>query len=74
MMLKKIFLYSLILSVVLNIAFLQNACAYLDPGTGSYVYQVLVASLIGGVFTIKMFWKKITTFLRINSSENKNEE
>jgi len=41
----------------------QNAFAYLDPGTGSYVFQVLVAALIGGLFTIKIFWQKIKNFL-----------
>jgi len=38
------------------------AYAYLDPGTGSYVFQVLIAAVIGGLFAIKMYWQKIRNF------------
>jgi hypothetical protein len=34
---------------------------YIDPGTGSYIFQVVVASLVGGV---ALFWHKVVTFLR----------
>jgi hypothetical protein len=40
------------------------AFAYLDPGTGSYLFQIMVASLIGGAFAIKTYWSKIKTFMR----------
>jgi len=39
------------------------AFAYLDPGTGSYIFQVLVAMFIGGIFTVKMYWQKIKNFV-----------
>jgi hypothetical protein len=42
--------------------FASQAFAYLDPGTGSYVFQILIAAFIGGLFTIKMFWQKIKNF------------
>lgn len=54
--------YSLILTILIQILFFQNAFAYLDPGTGSYLFQVLVAAIIGGLFTIKMYWQKIKVF------------
>jgi len=56
------FFYSLILTIVLQIFFLKNAFAYLDPGTGSYVFQVLVATAIGGLYVVKMYWQKIKNF------------
>jgi hypothetical protein len=56
------FFSGLILVVTLQFTFSQNAYAYLDPGTGSYIFQVLVATFIGGLFTIKMYWKKIKNF------------
>ncbi len=37
----------------------SSLLAYLDPGTGSMVLQVLLASLLGGAMTIKLFWHKI---------------
>ncbi|MEI6634448.1 MAG: hypothetical protein WCP22_11625 [Chlamydiota bacterium] len=40
------------------------ACAYLDPGTGSYVVQVVIAALVGGGFALKIFWKRISDALR----------
>lgn len=30
--------------------------AYLDPGTGSYIFQVLIAGLVGMGFAIKLSW------------------
>jgi hypothetical protein len=33
--------------------------AYLDPGTGSYVLQLLIAFVIGALFAIKVFWRKL---------------
>lgn len=33
--------------------------AYLDPGTGSYVLQLLIAALLGAGFAVKMYWKNI---------------
>ncbi len=36
--------------------------AYIDPGTGSLIIQVLIASFVGGLFLIKVFWRKIQAF------------
>jgi hypothetical protein len=33
--------------------------AYLDPGTGSLVLQITVASLLGGLFAFKTFWRRL---------------
>lgn len=64
---------SLILAIVVQALLLQNAFAYLDPGTGSYVFQVLVAAVIGGLFTIKIYWRKIKDFV-INCFSRKQEK
>jgi hypothetical protein len=42
----------------------SKAYAYLDPGTGSYVLQLLIASAIGALFALKMFWKRVSTFFK----------
>ena len=42
----------------------QKAYAYLDPGTGSYFLQVFLAALFGALFALKIFWKKISVFLK----------
>jgi len=41
----------------------KHAYAYLDPGSGSYIFQLLIASLLGAVFAMKMFWRNIRSFL-----------
>ena len=38
------------------------AYAYLDPGTGSYFLQIIVATLLGAMYAIKQFWYKIKLF------------
>jgi hypothetical protein len=37
--------------------------AYLDPGSGSILLQLLVAALLGAAFAIKVYWKKIKAAL-----------
>lgn len=54
----------LLLSAAVQGLVLQNAFAYLDPGTGSYVFQALLAVVIGAAFTIKIYWQKLTGFFR----------
>ena len=36
-----------------------DAHAYLDPGTGSYVFQMVIAVILSGAFTIKHFWHRM---------------
>ncbi len=33
--------------------------AYLDPGSGSFLIQLLIAGLVGAGFLVKAYWKKI---------------
>ena len=69
---KKLF-YSLFIIVGLQVTLLQNAFAYLDPGTGSYIFQVRIAAFIGGLFTIKTYWQKIKDVF-INHFSKKKEK
>lgn len=40
------------------------AFAYLDPGTGSYLLQLVLAGILGALLSIKLFWGKIKEFFR----------
>lgn len=40
----------------------QNVYAYLDPGTGSFILQLIIATSLGVAFAIKVYLKKIKTF------------
>jgi hypothetical protein len=43
---------------------LTGGLAYLDPGSGSFIIQILIATLVGGLFIVKSYWQKITGFFR----------
>ncbi len=44
--------------------FLRNNMAYLDPGSGSYLLQLLIAGLLGGIFVVRASWDKIKNLFR----------
>lgn len=47
-----------------------EAYAYLDPGTGSFALQGLIAGVAGGVLSIRTYWRRIGgLFRRKTSSE-----
>ncbi|MCE5313973.1 MAG: hypothetical protein ABFD49_12135 [Armatimonadota bacterium] len=49
----------LTVSVCLLLVSMQGAYAYIDPGTGSYVLQVVVASLLAAAFVVRSTWSNI---------------
>ena len=50
--------------VLFHLMFTPAAYAYLDPGTGSYIFQMFIGVLVGGAFVIKLFWNKIISFFK----------
>ena len=52
----------LIFAVAMHVILPEDASAYLDPGTGSYIFQILIAAFIGGLVAVKTFWLKIKDF------------
>jgi hypothetical protein len=57
---------SLFLKFLLDIANhpLARPQAYLDPGSGSVLLQLLLAAILGAGFVVKVYWNKIKTFFR----------
>ena len=55
---------TLIIFIFFNLISPKEAYAYLDPGTGSYILQLLIGILIGGIFAVRLFWNKIKIFFR----------
>jgi len=41
----------------------RTARAYLDPGTGSYIIQVIIASVLGASFAFRHFWRSLSKFM-----------
>jgi hypothetical protein len=42
--------------------FIRSAFAYVDPGSGSYILQVLIGFALAGLYALKHYWAKILTF------------
>ncbi len=61
------------LAALLQMVFTPPAHAYLDPGTGSYIFQLLLAAVVGLAFVIKVFWGRIKSFFSRLFSKNHAE-
>jgi hypothetical protein len=42
----------------------RPAEAYIDPGTASYVFQVIAGAVLGGVFLLRTYWSRVVTSVR----------
>jgi len=68
----------LLLSIILIVfGFENSALAYLDPGTGSMVLQLLLGGIAGAVVILKLYWRRFVGLFRGNAreeSENSSSE
>jgi len=46
----------------MRIIILLKPLAYLDPGSGSFIIQMLLAGLLGIGVGVRIYWKKIVAF------------
>lgn len=53
------------LSKMLNL----SSILYLDPGSGSFILQVLIASFVGIGFAMRRYWSTLKNIFRKNSKE-----
>ncbi len=51
--------YALALAVAVQLVGAGEAQAYIDPGTGSVIFQALVAMVVGVGFTLKLYWNRL---------------
>lgn len=50
------------------------AWAYIDPGTGSVVFQIVLGSIIGGMAFIKLYWNKIISFFSKPKKDSEEQQ
>jgi len=56
--------FTIFLSLIFfQLIFAGQVKAYLDPGSGSYLIQILIATIAGGGFLLKSQWAKIKNVL-----------
>jgi len=53
------FLKLILIFVLVPLIFPKTAHAYLDPGSGSYLIQVIVATLAGAGYFFRANWGKV---------------
>lgn len=49
----------------------KDPAGYIDPGTGSYIFQMAIAFLVGLAFSFNVFRRKISVILRMIFSGKK---
>lgn len=49
----------------------KNVHAYLDPGTGSYIIQIIIGATFGAGYVIKVYFGRIVGFFKNLGSKKK---
>ncbi len=52
----------------------RSAFAYLDPGTGSMVLQLLLGGIAGLAVVVKLYWHSLLSFFGISHQSDSVEE
>lgn len=52
----------LVILLLLPLLWPADAHAYLDPGSGSFVFQILISALLGAAVVLKTSWRRIRDF------------
>lgn len=54
----------LLMSLILGYSLvpIPVANAYMDPGSGSFIIQMLIGAMLGAAVAIKVFWRRIVGF------------
>jgi hypothetical protein len=58
----------LVLAFTLGI--IPVAGAYIDPGSGSYIFQVVIGVVLGAGVAVKVFWHRIANLFRRDRSSD----
>lgn len=72
-MFKNIFSFLMLIFLVIIVTS-SNLYAYLDPGTGSMILQVLAAVGIGLILVLRTFWGRIKLLFRKPKNIDTEEE
>ena len=54
-----VLLHLTVLAVAWLLILPTTAWAYIDPGTGSYVFQLLIAGGLAALYTLRRYWQNV---------------
>jgi len=52
---------------------IKDAYAYIDPGSGSIIFQAIIGAMIGVVVALKLYWEKIKYKFALSFAKKKSE-
>lgn len=55
-------------------ALLRLSFGYLDPGSGSFILQIIVAGLLGFLLTIKLFMHRIKALFHLGGKPEADDD
>jgi hypothetical protein len=59
--------------MTVTVVFINHAHAYIDPGTGSMIFQGLLAAIAACTVTIGIFWRRLKNVFRKLFRHNTDE-
>jgi hypothetical protein len=51
-----------------------NHLLYIDPGSGSYLVQAIIAAVLGAMFYFKTIWWKVKSFFSKSKDEKSADD
>ena len=64
----------LLLLLIFIIFPINFAHAYLDPGSGNYIIQILIGAILGGAYAIKTYYKRIYLYFQRRFGKKKDKK
>lgn len=62
-------LFSCLIVLVLE----QSAYAYIDPGSGSMLLQIILGGIAGAIVAVKLFWHRMRDILKLTRNRSDPE-
>jgi hypothetical protein len=62
------------LVLILNYSPMNGLLLYIDPGSGSYLLQMIIAGALAAVFYFKRGWLKVKSYFRKNKKEGEMDD
>jgi len=63
-----------VIFLLFSLVLTKSTYAYIDPGTGSMLIQVVVAFLLTGVFTVKVWLKSVKNLFTKKTKDTINHD
>jgi hypothetical protein len=57
---RKMMAFAIVVALLMVGPLALPAQAYVDPGTGSFIFQAVIGGALAAAVALKVFWKKIT--------------